>query len=256
MDPTQTTPHRLPQRARDELSAAVAFLTRLPVRAAEPNLARACWAFPIVGAMVGATGGLVLIGGLLLNLPPLAAALLALLTATAMTGALHEDGLADTADGLAGENPGRRLEIMRDSRIGAFGVLALVFSVGLRAAALVAIADAAAGFEALVLAAALSRGILPSLMYAVPLASTSGLAAMVGRPERGPTVVAALIAAGGAVALLGPGHGFGGLLIGALIAALIGLLAKRRLGGYNGDVLGAAQQCAETAVLLYIAAIL
>ena len=85
MDPTQTTPHRLPQRARDELSAAVAFLTRLPVRAAEPNLARACWAFPIVGAMVGATGGLVLIGGLLLNLPPLAAAIFATLAAMALS---------------------------------------------------------------------------------------------------------------------------------------------------------------------------
>ena len=101
--------------------------------------------------------------------------MLALLAVAFLTGALHEDGLADMADGLGGSDPARRLEIMRDSRIGAFGVLALIFSVGLRATTLATIAEK--GFVALVAVAILSRGLLPAMMYGLNLASDSGVAA-------------------------------------------------------------------------------
>ncbi|MCA1910303.1 MAG: adenosylcobinamide-GDP ribazoletransferase, partial [Magnetospirillum sp.] len=152
----------------DDLLLAVGFLTRLPVPGCpayvEGGLARAMRVFPLAGALVGLLGGVVFVAAQDV-LPPLAAALLALLTTIALTGALHEDGLADTADGL-GARGGRekRLEVMRDSRSGAYGVLALVFSVGLRAAALAAAPSALAGLGALVAAAAFSRACVPAVM--------------------------------------------------------------------------------------------
>src|SRR5579864_6859060 len=115
---------RAPGDWPDDLLIAAAFLTRMPIPtpAVLPGrLAQASWAFPLVGVGVG--------------LPTLAAALIAVAGTAALTGALHEDGLADTADGFGGgATPEAKLTIMRDSRNGAYGVLALIFSVALRAA--------------------------------------------------------------------------------------------------------------------------
>ena len=115
-----------------ELGTGLAFLTRLPVRCAlggEGSLARAAWAFPIVGALVGAFGALAFWGAALVGLHPFVAGVLAVAATLLVTGALHEDGLADTADGFgAGGSRERKLEIMRDSRIGTYGVVALVLS--------------------------------------------------------------------------------------------------------------------------------
>lgn len=242
------------QRALGDLRAAVGFLTRLPVGAPHYDLARACWAFPIAGLIVGGAAGAVYALALQLALPALAAALLAILAATALTGALHEDGLADMADGLGGSEPGQRLEIMRDSRIGVFGVLALLFSVGLRAAALSGFAEMAAGVLALVTAAVLSRGALPAMMHALPSASESGLAAAAGKPDRRKALLAAGLAGAAAILALGPGLGIPAILAAALATAAAAWLAMRMIGGYNGDTLGGAQQCAETAVLLLLVA--
>ncbi len=116
-------------RAIRDLRTATAFMTRLPVGAPEGgDLAAACWAFPVAGLLIGAIAGGLLAAAWTFGAPPLVAALLALAAMAALTGALHEDGLADTADGLGGGSPERKLEIMRDSRVGAFGVLALVFA--------------------------------------------------------------------------------------------------------------------------------
>ena len=151
---------------------ALTFLTRLPLPANGPcvpgALARAMRLFPLAGAVVGLAGGGVFV---LAHsaVPPLLAALLAVLATVLVTGALHEDGLADTADGL-GARGGRenRLAAMRDSRSGVYGVLALVFSVAVRAAALAAAPAALAGLGACVAAAALSRATIPAVMQVLP----------------------------------------------------------------------------------------
>jgi len=123
-----------------DIPAAIGLLSRLPVPVdtdlATRRGARAAWAYPLAGLVVGALAGLVAQVALWLGLPPSIAALLALAAMIAITGALHEDGLADSADGLwGGWDRARRLEIMKDSRIGTYGVLALGLTLLLRAAA-------------------------------------------------------------------------------------------------------------------------
>lgn len=250
-----TAPAPEKHRAITDLRTALAFLTRLPAGATGTDLARACWAFPLAGLAVGAIAGGIYALALFLHLPPLAAALLALLAGALTTGALHEDGLADAADGLGGNEPGQRLEIMRDSRIGTYGVLALIFGVGLRAAALGDIAAAGPGFAAIAAAAMVSRGLLPAVMHATPLASRTGLAAAVGRPGLTVAAIALGIAFFGAILLLGPALGAAALVLAAAAVAAMAMLARRTVGGYNGDTLGAAQQGAEIAVLIAAAAI-
>ncbi|NKB55836.1 MAG: adenosylcobinamide-GDP ribazoletransferase [Alphaproteobacteria bacterium] len=241
-------------RAIGDVRVAVAFMTRLRVGASENDLAGACWAFPVAGLLVGTAGGAVFAAAFAFGVPPVAAALLALMTTAMLTGALHEDGLADTADGFGGAEPERRLEIMRDSRIGAYGVLALIFSVGLRTAALAALSEPGIGFVAIVAAATLSRGLLPGMMHGLPLASSSGLATAVGRPTKAIATLAAGLGALAAISYLGFATGVAAVIIAVICIAAVALLARRLIGGYNGDTLGAAQQIAETAVLIGIAA--
>ena len=237
---------------------AAAFLTRLPIGTpadAAGRLAASSWAFPLVGAGVGAIAALVFLAAELLGLGAGAAALLAVLASLCVTGALHEDGLADTADGLFGGNDRpRRLAIMRDSRLGAYGVLALVLSVTLRAAALAQSGEAFYAGLALVAAHAASRGLLPAAMRVLAPARVDGLGAGAGRPGMATAVAAAAIGAAIALAALGPACGGValGLAAGAVFAA--GLFAYRRIGGYTGDVLGAFQQVAEIVILLAAAA--
>lgn len=242
-----------------DLHLAATFLTRLPLPdpgAVPPGgLAAAMRCFPLVGAGLGLAAGLIAAAAASV-LPPLAAALLAVLALVLATGALHEDGLADFADGLGARGgPERRLEVMHDSRNGTFGVLALVFSVGLRAAAIAAIAGAAAKIGALVAAVALSRALIPVAMRRIPPARPDGLAALAGRPGADSATVA--IALG--LLLAGLGLGIVALLpIACTLVAGLGLaeLARRRLGGYTGDVLGAVAQGAEIAFLLAAAAVI
>lgn len=235
-----------------EIGVALALLTRLPMpplpSGAFDRPSRAAWAFPLVGALVGVLAGVVGLAAFGLGLPGAAAAGLALTAQIALTGALHEDGLADTADGLwGGGAPARRLEIMRDSRIGTYGVLALVLSLGMRWLALAALLPA--GIGALIAAAALSRGMLPALMTALPPARSDGLSRSVGAPGPGASAVAAGLGLLLALAAAGPAILVPALLAAVLVAAL-GRLARRRIGGQTGDILGAAQQLAEIALLL------
>src|SRR5277367_87736 len=155
---------------RDDVIAAASFLTRLPVaRFTSPDtglLARSMRAFPLIGIAVGLVGWAAFALAAALGLPAAVASLLALLATVLTTGALHEDGLADTADGFGGgEDSARKLAIMRDSRNGAFGIIALVFSLALRGAALVALAASSLGVGlALVAAHVVSRAALPIVM--------------------------------------------------------------------------------------------
>jgi adenosylcobinamide-GDP ribazoletransferase len=242
-----------------ELRLAFMLLSRLPVgRLAEPAppLAAAIWAFPVVGAAVGALGAGAFALGLAAGVPVAVAAGLALGVQVAATGALHEDGLADVADGFwGGRTPQRRLEIMRDSRIGSYGTIALVLALGLRWAAIAAVGaglGAGAAAAALVAAGMSSRAAPAVLLALLPPARADGLgrAAGAGASRRG-AGVAALIAALPVLAV--PGM-FAALLAQAAAAAGIARLARARIGGQTGDVLGASQQAAEIAALVCLAA--
>jgi adenosylcobinamide-GDP ribazoletransferase len=242
----------------DDLRTAVAFLTRLPMRHPEgaipQNFARAYRVFPLVGAGIGGAVGLLCLALRASGLPGLAAAALALGGSAILTGALHEDGLADVADGFGGgRDPAARLEIMRDSRLGTYGALILMVSFAAKLSALAALPDAYL-VQSLIAAHALARGVLPAMSLRLPYARKDGLAANAGRPDSTTGATAGAIALG--IALLSLPW------VGALCAALvvsacaIGMawLAQRQIGGQTGDLLGGAEQVGETAVLVLLAA--
>jgi adenosylcobinamide-GDP ribazoletransferase len=245
---------------RDEFLAACAFLTRLPLGGTRedlpaPSLAQAAWAFPLVGLIVGVSGGIAYGIASALALPAFGAALIAIAATVLVTGALHEDGLADTADGFGGgATRDDKLAIMRDSRTGAYGGLALIFSVGLRAAAIADIPTHWQVLGALVAAHALARAVLPAALRLLPPARSDGLGAAAGQPEQNPALIALGIGLVLAVIGIGLRAGLSAALATALIAAAIGWLAQRQIGGQTGDVLGAIEQGAETVALLAAAA--
>jgi adenosylcobinamide-GDP ribazoletransferase len=214
----------------------------------------AVWAYPIVGAAVGAISGAVYWFTHWLSCPPALAAICALAAVIIATGALHEDGLADFADGLAGDTKERSLSIMRDHQIGTYGVIALLLSLAIRAAAIALIAAPAAVLAALVATDAAGRLAAVLLMAALPPARGDGLSASVGQPGAGMALVAALLTF--AIAWLALSFGAAVLLVMAagVSAAGIGLLARNRLGGQTGDVLGAACQICQCLALMALVA--
>jgi adenosylcobinamide-GDP ribazoletransferase len=242
----------------DEFAIATGLLTRLPVGMAAPAdgaIAAAGWAFPLVGAGIGALCALAFAIAEALGCGTAVAALIAVAAGIALTGALHEDGLADTADGFGGGNTrDAKLAIMRDSRQGSFGVVALVLSVGLRAAALGTIGEPIHVALALIAAHAASRGALPVLMHVMAPARPDGLGASAGRPSNTVAILAAGLGAAIALALLGPRSGALALALSGGAVVLAALLAQRQIGGYTGDVLGFFQQIGEIVMLLAAAA--
>ncbi len=244
-----------------DLKSSLRFFSRLPLPATPdgPNFAGALRMAPAAGALLGLASALPFALALHWREPPLVAALLALAAGVLLSGGLHEDGLADVADGFGGGfSRERKLEIMRDSRIGSYGAIALVLSLGLRAAALAALA-ASPGSAALVLAAAgaVSRAACLAPLILLPPARADGS----GRAAGGFSAVEARPAFGLALAFaalpwLG-GFSFAACLAAALLSAFTvrGLcaLARAQIGGQTGDVAGAAQQIAEISVLLVFA---
>jgi adenosylcobinamide-GDP ribazoletransferase len=210
----------------------------------------------VVGIAIGLVGWAAFALARALGLPETLAALVALLATVLTTGALHEDGLADTADGFGGgADAARKLAIMRDSRSGAYGVIALVFSIGLRAASLAAIAGQGAGVGwALIAAHAASRAAIPAVMRRLEPARSDGLGAGAGQPDDGAVAWCLALAAVIALAALGPAQGIVALVVTTAAVAGLAALARRQIGGYTGDVLGAAQQVGEIAMLLCAAA--
>jgi adenosylcobinamide-GDP ribazoletransferase len=171
-----------------------------------------------------------------------------------LTGALHEDGLADLADGFGGgRDKAAKLEIMRDSRLGTYGALILVVSFAAKMTALAALPQAAV-IPGLIAAHALARGTLPVLATIMPNARSDGLATSVGRIEPVVAATAAALALVIVFLCLPPGSALMAVAAVALGAAVIAVLAQRQIGGMTGDVLGGAEQVAETAVLLVLAA--
>jgi adenosylcobinamide-GDP ribazoletransferase len=240
----------------EDVRLACGLLTRLPVpgrgRPGGP-LRRAAHAFPLVGALVGLIAAGAYHAALLVGLPTLAAALLALLAAVLATGALHEDGLADTADGFGGgRDRDHKLAIMRDSRIGAYGVLALIFAVGLKLAALGALPPRGV-LPALVAAHVASRAVLPWVMWQERPARADGLAVAAGAPAGAAVLWSLGLGAAALLLALGPVGGLIALAAAAILAQGLAWLARRQVGGITGDVLGALQQAVEVAVLLVAA---
>jgi adenosylcobinamide-GDP ribazoletransferase len=223
------------------------LLTRLPVPRSLPAQAGGSWAYPVVGAVIGLLSAAIYKTGVLFGLPAIVAAILAVAVGTLTTGALHEDGLADTADGFGGgATVARKREIMRDSRIGTFGALALMLSLGLRVAALTTLAEPARVTVALVAAGVLGRGAMVGMMLALPPARPDGMAASLGRVPVMPAVIGLAIAC----ACVFLPHGVSALLAAVIAAAVMLWLAHRQIGGYTGDVLGATEQVVECAVLV------
>lgn len=243
------------RRALHDVIAAFGLLTRLPLPAITvPPSPRAAWAWPVVGAAVGALAATAASAALALGLPPGVAAALALLTAALLTGGLHEDGLSDTADGLlGGQTRERRLEIMKDSRIGSHGALALLLVTLIRWSALATLIGAGHHWAALIAAGALSRAPMAVLIAALPNARGTGLSHHTGKPPRR-AVFSALALAALVVLLATGGHAPVLLLGAALTTALLARAAKARIGGQTGDILGASQQLAEAAILALAAA--
>jgi adenosylcobinamide-GDP ribazoletransferase len=243
--------------AQDAL-CCLQFYSRLPVgSAAAPDFRRALRALPVAGAAIGGCGALVLVLAHGFRLAPLPAAACAVAALVGASGALHEDGLADVADGFGGgATRERKLEIMRDSRLGSYGAIALVLALMLRVFATAALLERGLwpAAAALIFAGAASRvaGLAPLLL--LPPARPGGLGAAMGRPApEAVRTAAALTLAGSAIVLPGGAHmsQLVGAQIGAILASVIVTkLAERQIGGYTGDVLGAAQQAAEIAVLL------
>ncbi|WP_343504061.1 adenosylcobinamide-GDP ribazoletransferase [Alloyangia pacifica] len=251
-----------PLRARlRELQVAVMLLTRLPagrIAGDAPSLAAARWAFPLVGALVGLIGWAAFAASLALGGAPLLAAALAVAAQVLATGALHVDGLADFADGIGGGRDREHcLEIMRDSRIGSYGVMALILATVLWGAGLAQLGPelgSAAGAGWFVLIGMVSRAAMVGLQEVLPPARADGLGRLAsGRSRAARAMVLGLALVGMALA------GGAALVLGLLccgVAGTLGWLARRRIGGVTGDVLGAVQLVSEVTCWVALALLL
>lgn len=243
----------------DDIALTTVFLTRLPLPTIDfrgRTLAQAIWAAPMAGLVVALIGGLVYAVGAACGIDSQPAAALALASIVIATGCLHEDGLSDVADGFGGgRSREQKLEIMRDSRIGAYGAVALCLSLLIRWSALAQLASAAAVLCALVAAHMASRGLIGAFMHLLPPARIDGLAANAGIVTSEVALIGAML---GAVALLllGPGGAVIALvLLGALFFGFRHL-CKKQVGGQTGDTIGALQQLCEITILLVASACL
>jgi adenosylcobinamide-GDP ribazoletransferase len=240
-------------------AAAVSFLTRVPLGRAVAlggaDVARGAVLFPVVGAAIGAATG---VTAVLLHprLSPILAASVAVALSILLTGALHLDALADTADAVGASSRERALEIMRDSRIGSFGAAALAIDLIVKVAAVAQLVDRGGAVSALIAAGALSRGASPPLASLLPypragggpgsvLTGSVGLVGAVGAPLL--AVAIAILAAGTT----------GAVLVGVVAAstALLGLVFRAWLGGATGDALGTVTELGETCALVVAAAL-
>ncbi len=228
------------------------FLTRLPVRLGSqpPSLAYASPWFPVVGALLGLALGCVFALLTLASMPSFPAAILLIALLALATGALHEDGLADCADALGPHDRERRLEVMRDSRIGTYGTLALALTVLARVTGLASLWNPADQIAYLVVILALSRGLMVPTMAALPFARVDGLARRAGRPDGGTVALALIVPGLLAFALLPVHRALLLIAVAVAVASLWAWTARRAFGGQTGDVLGAQQQLVETALLL------
>jgi adenosylcobinamide-GDP ribazoletransferase len=236
---------------------AFVLLSRLPLPqlpdAAFAKAPRAVWAYPLVGVVLSACAVAIGWVAMAAGASAMIASGVVIALLILLSGAMHEDGLADTADGFwGGHDAARRLEIMKDSQIGTYGVLALGISTGLRWTAIAALLPTAP--LAVIASASLSRGVMPVVMTVLPLARSEGLSHSVGRPS---LALAGLSVAFGVMLciLLTGAIALGLGLLALLVTSGIIAIARRKIGGQTGDVLGATQQLADVAMLVLLAMI-
>ncbi len=243
-----------------DITACLVFLTRIPLGAAGLDtgreLARSAWAFGIVGALVGGIGMVVYAVVVGFGLTPLIAATLSVAAMAAATGALHEDGLADTVDGFGGGGDhAAKLRIMRDSHLGTFAAVALFLTLVLRITVLAALGDPVAVGSILVAVAAASRTVMVAIMAWLAPARADGLGVSSGVPGVGTLACGALISIGIAFVVTPVGVAVGILFAVAAAGTAVAWLARRQIGGHTGDVLGAAQQVSEVVALVVAVAL-
>ncbi len=245
--------HDMPLFDRIDLLAALGLLTRFPVivdsdRAMARGAASA-WAYPLVGVIIGVILAAATALMLWVGLPSGVVAGLVLALSVILTGAMHEDGLADAADGLwGGWTPARRLEIMKDSHIGVYGVCAIALSLLLRFLALAGIVSLGAYWVVFIAVGALSRSAMVVLMATLPNARDGGLSKSVGRPPTATAWIAVVIAL---VVTVVSGYPLL-IIVAGLTALACGLIARSKIGGQTGDILGATQQVTEIATLIAV----
>ncbi|MGB5560615.1 MAG: adenosylcobinamide-GDP ribazoletransferase [Paracoccaceae bacterium] len=239
-----------------DITEALGLLTRLSVRSRGARGVNAGWAWPLAGALVALIAGIAGWSLARIGLPVNLTAALIVAAMVVLTGAMHEDGLADCADGFwGGWTPERRLDIMKDSRIGTYGVVALVLALLARWSAIVGLIGAGAPLGPLVAAAALSRVPMLALMWSLPNARAGGLSDQTGKPDRDTVLLAGAV--GLLIALIFAG--FAAIPAAVAVAAVAWgatRLAQERIGGQTGDVLGATQQLGEIAGLAVFVTIL
>ncbi len=268
MPSRSTSVQRLATTARALATSTVvclSFFSRLPLPSGffgpgrNPALADALGALPLAGLIVGSCGALPLIVANRLGLPDGLAAALGLTGGILASGGLHEDGLADMADGFGGGSTReRKLAIMRDSRIGTYGVLALVLSLLIRIACLATLlgrSGVTVAVAAMLGASAVSRALAVLPLATLPPARTDGLGQSAGRPSA--RVMATCLALAASIGLLLPawaGNGVKHAAMACTLAALASLvvirLAKAHIGGQTGDVGGASQQASEIGYMI------
>ena len=234
-----------------ELQVAFMLLTRIPVgnpKTHVPKLADALWAFPIVGYVVGGVIAAVYILISQMNLSSVAAAIFAIIAGLLCTGAMHEDGLADCADGFGGgQNQEKKLAIMRDSAIGTYGTLALILVIGLRVFILSSLPALFELVLLIIMCSVISRFVIVGYLYFLPAVRQEGLGSQASINNIHSLFLAAIISLPAIFVCTFVSYPYH-VIITILVASLLwGIIAKYQLGGQTGDVCGAGQLICETA---------
>jgi adenosylcobinamide-GDP ribazoletransferase len=256
-------------RLTGDIAMMLRFYSRLPVPVfaferephAMPDFSTKAWAVPLAGATIGVIAAGMGLGALALGLSPLIAAILVIATTVFITGCFHEDGLADSADGLwGGMTPERRLEIMKDSRIGSYGAAALGLSLLLRAAGwseLFRLLDGQAAWFVIAIAAA-SRTLALVPTQGLEPATAHGLGAKAQKPGEKALGIGLFLSLSLLAGVASAHHLLVGLVVtaSALVFVLwwITAMARAKIGGYTGDILGASQQLIEITLVLGLVA--
>ncbi len=236
-----------------DIPVAFSLLSRLPVslspETAAARSAKAVWAYPLVGGLLALIAGVIGLGLSTIGIADGPVCVVVLILLALLTGGLHEDGLADTADGLfGGRSKEHALEIMRDSRVGAYGVTALILILLLRWSSMSDLLNLGAFLPVLITAHMISRAVMACAMSLLPPARSDGLSVLTGAPPLSAAGLGLAISCVVGFFCLGITV-FALLLASALLAASLLWQAKRRLGGQTGDILGATQLISEVTIL-------
>ena len=242
-------------RISNDIVCAFTFLTVFPIPFEKEcdNFSKTAWVWPIIGAFIGIVAASIIIVLQIAGTPSLVTAVIAMIIIVATTGALHEDGLADTIDGIFGGNtPEQRLEIMKDSRLGTYGSLALMLVLLLRFSCLAVLFQEGKIYGPLIAGCVISRAGMAMAMHLLPAATNVGLSASSGQPSRNNITVVLCITILIALSCVGIAI-LPAIILAFLSGTILCLVAYKCLGGQTGDVLGALQQVVEVSVLVVLA---